>query len=200
MGEELEKPKSNKKGAIIAVVALGLVIAAAVVAYQALPNLSTGVSYELSLDGAINQEDTDRLMACEIEKFDGTKLTFGDLSEASGKPIVINMWASWCENCEEEMEAYNKLSGEYGDRLEFVMLDLPNTIGERDAAREYLKEHGFTFPAYYDTDMKTATVLNVVGIPVLVIITPEGKVVLNHAGISDYDTLKGTFDNVLKLN
>lgn len=199
MDEELEKPKSNRKGAIIAVVALGLVIAAAAVAYKALPNLSTGVSYELSLDGAISQEDTSKLLACEIERFDGTKLTFGDISKTSGKPIVLNMWASWCTNCEEEMEAYEKLSREYGDRLEFVMLDEPNKIGEREAAREYVEEHGFTFPAYYDTDMKAAITLNVVGIPVLVIITPEGKVVLNRSGIADYDTLKGTFENVLRL-
>ncbi len=199
MDEQLEKPKGGKKGAIIAVVSLVIVIAAAAFIYQALPDIQKGMPYELSLDGAISQEDTDRLLACEVERFDGAKTTVGGLSESSGKPIVINMWASWCTHCEAEMNAYQQLFEEYGERIEFVMLDLPDSKSEYASAKEYVKEHGFTFPAYYDTDMKMATTLNVIGIPVLVIITPAGDVVLNRVGEVNYNALKGTFDNVLRL-
>lgn len=199
MDEELGKPKSGKKGALIAVVALGLVIAVAAFVYQALPDIQKDMPYELTLDGAISQADTDRLMSCEIERFDGVKTTLGDLSEQSGKPIAINMWASWCTHCEEEMDAYQKLSEEYGERIEFVMLDLPDSKSEYESAKEYVKDHGYTFPAYYDTDMNIATTLDVYGIPVLVIITPAGDVVLNRVGAVTYGALKGTFDNVLRL-
>ena len=199
MDEQLEKPKGGKKGAIIAVIALAIVIAAAVFVYQALPDIQAGMPYELTPDGAISQEDTDSLFACEIERFDGVKSTIKDVSDASGKPMVINMWASWCTHCEAEMNAYQQLSEEYGDRIEFVMLDIPDTKSEYDAAKKYVEDHGYTFPAYYDTDMNVATTLNVIGIPVLVIISPAGDVVLNRTGEVNYNALKGTFDNVLRL-
>ena len=180
-------------------VALGVVIAAAALVYQAMPDIRENMPYELTLDGAISQEDTTKLLACEIERFDGEKSTLGKLSETSGKPIVVSMWASWCTHCAEEMDAYQKLSGEYGERIEFVMLDLPDSLGERASAKTYVKEHGYTFPAYYDNDMNVAKTLNVVGIPVLVIISPNGDVVLNRAGAVNYNALKGTFENVLRL-
>ncbi len=37
------------------------------------------------------------------------------LSNFSGKPVVLNFWATWCGPCKSELPAFNKLYGEYSD-------------------------------------------------------------------------------------
>ena len=46
------------------------------------------------------------------------------LSEHRGKPVFINLFATWCPPCVGEMPDINKLYGEYGDQVAFIIIDI----------------------------------------------------------------------------
>ena len=45
------------------------------------------------------------------------------LSDFQGKPVVLNFWTSWCGYCKEEMPYFESAYKEYGDRVQFIMLN-----------------------------------------------------------------------------
>ena len=79
------------------------------------------------------------------------------LSDFAGKPVVVNFWASWCPPCRSELPAFDSLYAEYGDRIQFMMVDL--TDGNRETmpgVKVFVTEQGFQFPVYYDYDRRPA--------------------------------------------
>lgn len=73
------------------------------------------------------------------------------LSDYYGKPIVLNFWASWCPPCKEEMPHFQAMYDEYGDDVNFIMLNATDGIREKKQdADEFIAETGYTFPVLYD--------------------------------------------------
>lgn len=100
------------------------------------------------------------------------------LSAFHGKPVVLNFWASWCGLCKSEMPAFENAFRTYGDRVNFVMVNL--TDGSRETlttAKTFLENSGYTFPVYFDTRLEGASRYGVVGIPASFFINAEGRVV-----------------------
>jgi len=197
MAEEVEQTNGKKRSVIIALIALVALLVVAVLAYSVLPNLQGGKSYELTPAAESDSGLSEGLLACNVEDSGGATVVLGDLSKTSQKPIVINIWASWCAHCVEEMEAYQKLYDEYGDRVEFVMLNVVDTPGEAQKARDFVKERSFTYPVYYDSNAEVREALFVTGIPVSVIVSADGKVIMNRAGEIDYANMKATLEQVI---
>lgn len=40
----------------------------------------------------------------------------------TGKPIIINFWATWCAPCVQEFPEFDELNSKYGDKVDFVMI------------------------------------------------------------------------------
>ena len=196
MAEEA-KEQSGKKKALVAIIVLVLVIAAAIVAYSALPGMHASAPYTIIAADEVDPVLSSNLLTCEVEDADGNTVRLGDLSGKSGKPMVINLWATWCPHCVVEMDAYEKLYGEYADRVEFVMLDAANSKSELEAAREYVQESGHAFPVYFDSNRDIAKALSATVIPLTAIVSRDGKVVVTHTGEITYETMKSTFDKIL---
>ena len=80
---------------------------------------------------------------------DGQQVRFSDFS---GKPAVINFWASWCSFCKVEMPDFQGVYDKYKDEgIEFIML--AGTDGQRETretADVFLEKNPYTFPVYYD--------------------------------------------------
>ncbi len=72
------------------------------------------------------------------------------LSELEGRPILINLWASWCGPCRQEMPAMQNLFEEYKDEG-FIVLAVNTTHQDNyDAAVGFANELGLTFPILMD--------------------------------------------------
>ncbi|MBQ9041319.1 MAG: TlpA family protein disulfide reductase [Eggerthellaceae bacterium] len=193
------EPKGQRKSAIIAVVVLVIVVVLALVAYGALRSSQPAASSESASQYIVSGEssnasaddvDAQRVLALEIVTFDGQDTTLGQV--ADGKPIVVNMWATWCPYCVAEMQDYQALYDKYGDDVRFVMLNACDSSREVSLAREYIAENGFTFPVYYDADHQVMYEFGVRAYPTTIILSDTGRVLMNRPGQITYDSMDAT--------
>lgn len=106
------------------------------------------------------------------------------LTDYAGTPVVINFWASWCEPCKVEMTAFQEAYEEYGDQVQFMMVNM--TDGEQEtmaSATAFLNETGFTFPVFYDTSGTAALFYGLQSIPATFFVDAEGYVVAQANGL-----------------
>jgi len=120
------------------------------------------------------------------------------LSDFSGKPIVLNFWASWCPPCKSEMPHFNKLYGEKKDEVVFLMVDYVG--GERETVEtglQYIRDQGFDFPVYFDTNQEAANAYDVTSIPTTYFINADGKIVTKYQGAIDEVSLNEDIQLIL---
>ena len=103
------------------------------------------------------------------------------LSDLRGKPVVLNVWASWCGPCKQEMPAFQATYEKYDGQLQFMMVNLSGQDKLEDA-RTLLAETGYTFPVYYDTDNSAAQSYNTGSIPATFFVNKEGQLVTYAIG------------------
>ena len=73
------------------------------------------------------------------------------LSDLRGQPILLNFWASWCGPCRSEMPSMQKVYQELNDGG-IEILAVNSTIqDDPDAANQFARELGLTFPILFDT-------------------------------------------------
>ena len=172
--------------ALVAVVFVGL-LAAAAVFYD---DLSAQYSQDTVTPQQSSQEQTGQLVAApdfSVVDRDGNPVS---LSDYLGKPVVLNFWASWCGPCKNEMPAFNTAWGEYGDRVQFLMVNLTDNYQETlESAKAFLDTVDYGFPVFFDTKMEGGIAYGVTGIPATYFINAEGQVVARAVQSLDYDTL-----------
>lgn len=121
-----------------------------------------------------------------------------NLSDFFGKPIVVNFWATWCGPCKSEMPAFDALYSEYGDDVEFLMVNL--TDGSRDtveSAKSFITELGYTFPVYFDTELNAAKAYSLYSIPMTVFIGADGELIKTYTGSMNENTLQNYISELL---
>jgi cytochrome c biogenesis protein CcmG/thiol:disulfide interchange protein DsbE len=77
------------------------------------------------------------------------------LSQLTG-PLVVNLWASWCPPCRQELPAFQKLAQRTSGKLTVLGVV---TQDERDSAVSTAEDLGLTFPAVVDDDAKLGAAL-----------------------------------------
>lgn len=83
----------------------------------------------------------------QLETIDGSTVT---LSDFQGRPVIINLWASWCPPCRAEMPALQSVYEEYSDRgLEILAVHMTSqdSVG---SAQDFINQNGLTFPIPLD--------------------------------------------------
>jgi cytochrome c biogenesis protein CcmG/thiol:disulfide interchange protein DsbE len=111
-----------------------------------------------------------------------------DLSTLTGTPTVVNIWASWCVPCRQELPLLARAHAEYGDAVRFVGIDYKDAAP--DAAVELARASGVTYPLLVDPDEATKADLRVVGLPQTVFVDAKGTMVATERVAYDsYDDL-----------
>jgi len=114
---------------------------------------------------------------------------FGDfrkLSELRGKPLIINVWASWCGPCRAEMGSLERLSRRLGAKK--VKVIGISTDDDAAAAAAFLMKSRVTFDNYLDRNLLLENMLGAKTIPLTVLVDADGRVVKKVNGYHDWDS------------
>ncbi|MAU44509.1 MAG: redoxin [Yangia sp.] len=117
--------------------------------------------------------------------FEGEPLS---LSDWNGKWVLVNFWATWCAPCRKEMPALSALQDELGgDRFEVVTIATGRN--PPPAMTEFFAEIGVdNLPLHRDPGSKLSREMAVLGLPVTVILNPEGQEVARLMGDAEWDS------------
>ena len=149
-----------------------------------------------SSEGTADTAD-ERTLAPDFTVYDreGNAVT---LSSCRGKPVVVNFWATWCPPCRMELPYFDAAWAEYGDKIEFLMVDL--TDGGRDtveSAAAFTDEAGYAYPLYFDTDFSGAAAYAINAVPLTVFVDADGMLAGTHLGALEEETLRASLDALL---
>lgn len=92
------------------------------------------------------------------------------LDAANGTPLVVNVWASWCDPCRRETPMLADAAREHPD-VQFVGIDVLDT---RSGARRFLAEHGVPYPNLFDASGAVMNDLGGIGPPLTAFYAPDG--------------------------
>jgi thiol-disulfide isomerase/thioredoxin len=100
------------------------------------------------------------------------------LSSLKGKTVLVNLWATWCVPCREEMPALDKLQAELGGK-DFEVVAINVDTRNPDKPKAWLQENGIRNLGYYaDPTGKLLQVLqksgHLVGLPTSLLVDSEG--------------------------
>lgn len=108
------------------------------------------------------------------------------LSDFRGKPLIINVWASWCAPCRQEMGSLDRLARRYGGK-QFAVIGI-STDDYPEKAKAFLKTSGSRFEHFIDTRLVLETLLGADRLPLTLLIDAQGRVLARHYGAKEWDS------------
>jgi len=107
------------------------------------------------------------------------------LSAYRGKPLIINVWASWCGPCRDEIGSLQRLARSGGKQFNVIGI---STDDYRELALTFLKESNTTFANYIDSKLFMENMLGAERIPLTLLVNAEGKVLYKFYGAHEWDS------------
>ncbi len=118
---------------------------------------------------------------------DGEAMTLADLG---GKTLLVNLWATWCAPCREEMPALDQLQAEMGSE-DFEVVAINVDTGSDEKPMKFLAETGVSALGYYRdntlgvfNDLKRRSLA--LGLPVTLLIDEKGCLIANMNGPAEW--------------
>jgi len=114
-----------------------------------------------------------------IKDLDGQPV---DLGRWIGKrPVLLEFWATWCQNCEALLPKLVEAKAQVGDRVEFIGINVTvNQTPER--VRRYMAEHDLPFRVLYDTEGVSVRAYAAPATSYIVIIDRGGRILYTGVG------------------
>ena len=124
------------------------------------------------------------------------------LADFHGKVVVINIWATWCGPCRQEVPDYEKVRKSYvGKAVEFVALTAEDPDEASDNVKKFLSQVNFGFRlGWADRDLARFLMNGRNSIPQTLVIDTNGRVVKQWSGYApgrSADRLKDAIDEAL---
>lgn len=118
------------------------------------------------------------------------------ISSLHGKPVVLNLWASWCIPCRQEAPALESAWQQYQSQgVEFIGVDVQDT---QQAGQQFISENGITYPIVTDADGHLSINYGMTGVPETYFISPSGRIVGKIAGPLDAQSISTSMQQLLK--
>ncbi|MFD0860052.1 TlpA family protein disulfide reductase [Roseovarius aquimarinus] len=106
----------------------------------------------------------------------------GTLAHYEGKYVLLNFWATWCAPCRKEMPMLSELQTEFGGE-DFEVVTLATGRNAVPAIEDFFAEIGVeNLPMHRDPNQRVARDMGVLGLPITVIIDPEGREIARMQG------------------
>jgi thiol-disulfide isomerase/thioredoxin len=128
-----------------------------------------------------------------LQGIDGSTSTFSDFK---GKPLIINIWASWCGPCRAEMGSLERLAQSYNGK-EFNVIGI-STDDYLTAATAFVKQTRITFKNYIDSKLYFENMLGATTIPLTILVDGKGRILEKVRGAYEWDSPE-TIDSIGKI-
>lgn len=163
-------------------VLLGTAVVAAVLVGIALSN-----AYRLAVSNPTPQDPVPRLgdrvsptaqsplPEITLEGFGGEAPV--TLTSYRGRPLVINLWATWCAPCVEEMPAFQQVAAAARGEVAFLGVDVADSP---ERAEAFVARLGITYDLALDPQQEFTKLVGAYGLPTTLLVTPEGTIVYRH--------------------
>lgn len=113
----------------------------------------------------------------------------------SERPVVVNVWASWCAPCRSEAPLLAAAAERFGDRVTFVGIDIQD---DQRSARAFIAEFDIPYRNLFDPNASVRSVFDGTGVPITYFVGPGGEVVQTHFGVIDEQALALGIDELLR--
>ena len=118
------------------------------------------------------------------------------MSDLRGEVVFLNIWATWCPPCREEMPSMQRLHERLGpEGLRVVAVSIDAAQGRSDTAgraggdvRAFAEEYGLTFDIWHDPSGAIQRTYRTTGIPESFVIDRSGVIVKKVVGATDWDS------------
>ena len=109
------------------------------------------------------------------------------LSDHRGKVVLVNVWATWCPPCRQEMPSMQRLYEKFkGENLEILAVSIDSEGGE--AVAPFMRKMHLTFPALLDPEETIIPLYGITGVPESFIIDKDGILVEKIVGPMNWAT------------
>ncbi|MEA3054202.1 MAG: hypothetical protein QOG72_3105 [Sphingomonadales bacterium] len=107
------------------------------------------------------------------------------LADFGGKPLLVNLWATWCPPCVAEMPTLDALAEREGEKLQ--VLAVSQDLEGRAKIEAFFAQRKFAnLETYLDAQMALMAELGVSTLPTTILYDPEGREVWRMTGIEDW--------------
>ena len=104
------------------------------------------------------------------------------LADLKGEVVLLNVWATWCIPCQEEIPALQRLHEQYsGQGLRIVGVSV-DARGEEQNVEEFAESFGVGYDVWLDPAERVISTFRVLGVPNTYLIDREGRVLWKHIG------------------
>ncbi|HEY0013812.1 MAG TPA: TlpA disulfide reductase family protein [Allosphingosinicella sp.] len=118
----------------------------------------------------------------QFEDPDGEPATFADFR---GKPLLVNLWATWCAPCVVEMPSIDRLAVREGERLQVLALSEGD---DRAKVTDFFAARRFAaLDPFRDGDMAMMTALKIDTLPTTILYDAQGREVWRMTGMAEWD-------------
>jgi thiol-disulfide isomerase/thioredoxin len=109
------------------------------------------------------------------------------LAEYKGQWVLLNFWATWCAPCRAEMPTLQALDSAMGD--DFSVVTVATGRNSVEGIDKFFGEAGITtLPKLRDPKSELARNMGILGLPLTVILNPEGQEVARLIGDADWNS------------
>ena len=127
------------------------------------------------------------LPSVEVKTLYGENINIQEI-ENSGKPIVINFWATWCKPCKKELnaiaEVYEDWQEETGVKLIAISIDDTRSMSR---VAPYVNASDWDYEVYLDPNGDLKRAMGVSTVPHTFLLNGKNKIVWQHKGYVDGD-------------
>ena len=113
---------------------------------------------------------------------------YKSMADYKGQVIVLNVWATWCGPCKDELPSLQRLYSEYGPKgLKLVAVSIDDYVSE-DSIRKFANNYGISFEVLHDSTHAIERVYQTTGYPETFVIGPEGTIRKKWIGPDDWNS------------